>query len=65
MESSEIKEKPSFEVEYNDLMKEYQIPNVPVSPLLQWTKPSDFLVKFSLYQETPNSITSTETSVCL
>jgi hypothetical protein len=65
MESSEIKKMPSFEVEYNDLMKGYQIPNIPVAPLPQWTKPSDFIVKFSLYQETPNSITSTETSVCL
>lgn len=65
MGTSDNNEKSSFEKDYNEIMKGFQYPNIPVIPTPQWTKPSDFIVKFSLYQESPNSITSTDTSVSL
>lgn len=57
---------PTFEKEYNEIMKDFQNQNHSFflqTP--QWTNPKDFIVKFSLYQETPNSITSTDTLVNL
>jgi hypothetical protein len=55
----------TLETEYNEIMKGFQQPTVPVQPVSPWTRPNDFIVKFSLYSELPNSITSTETSVNL
>lgn len=55
----------AFEKEYNEIMKGFNFPTVPDQPTPQWSNPADFIVKFSLYQESPNSITSTETSVTI
>ncbi len=59
------KKQNSFENDYNEIMKGFQNQNSPITQIHQWTKPTDFIVKFSLYQETPNSITSTDTLVNL
>ena len=59
------KKQNSFEKEYAKFMKGYNFNNQLPNQGLQWTRPNDIIVKFSLYQETPNSITSTETSANL
>ena len=65
MKSADDKKKQTFENDYNEIMKDFQNQNTPLTSNPQWTNPSDFIVKFSLYQETPNSITSTGTLVNL
>lgn len=63
MKSSDDKKQQKFEKDYNDIMKDFQNQNNLLTSNPQWTNPTDFIVKFSLYQETPNSITSTDTMV--
>ena len=63
MKSKEEKKQKSFEKDYDQIMKGIQKQNAPFSQTPQWANPGDFIVKFSLYEETPNSITSTDTSV--
>ena len=65
MESAEKTKEITLETEYNEIMKGFQYPSIPAQPVPQWSNPTDFIVKFSLYQESPNSITSTETSTIL
>jgi hypothetical protein len=65
MELVEKNEQITLEMDYAEIMKGFQYPTVPTQPVPQWSNPTDFIVKFSLYQESPNSITSTETSVNL
>lgn len=60
---SKDENKNAFEKEYNEIMNGFQNQIVHINQNAQWTNPSDFIVKFSLYQETPNSITSTDTLV--
>lgn len=55
----------TIEREYSEIMKDFQYPSIPVQSIPQWSNPTDFIVKFSLYQESPSSITSTETSATL
>ena len=64
MENKKAKVKVvSFQKEYADLMKGY----VPVpSPnawqhTQQWGRPSDYIPKFSIYPEAPNSVASAGT----
>jgi len=45
-----------------EILNGFQDPGIPSQPVPQWSNPTDFIIKFSLYQESPNSITSTETS---
>ena len=63
MKSKDEKKQTAFEKDYDKVMKGFQKQNTPIAQTPQWTNPSDFIIKFSLYQETPNSITSTDTSV--
>lgn len=63
MKSKNKKKQTTFEKEYNKIMKDFQKQNTPLFQIPEWTNPGDFIVKFSLYQKTPNSITSTDTSV--
>lgn len=65
MKSKDEKKQQTLEKEYNEIMKGFQNQNVHINQTPQWTNPNDFIVKFSLYQETPNSITSTDTLVNL
>lgn len=65
MKSKAEKKQKVFEKEYNEIMNGFQIQNAPINQAPQWTNPTDFITKFSLYQESPNSITSTDTSVIL
>ncbi len=58
----EEKKQKSFEKDYNEIMKEALKQTAP-PPTPQWTNPGDYIVKFSLYEETPNSITSTDTCI--
>jgi hypothetical protein len=61
MKSKDKKKKTPFEKDYEKIMKSFQRQSSPIPQNPQWTNPNDFIVKFSLYQETPNSITSTDT----
>lgn len=63
--SKDNKEIKPFEKDYNNIVKDFHLQSIPIEQPIQWAKPGDFLVKFSLYQETPNSITSTDTTVNL
>jgi hypothetical protein len=65
MKSKGINKKKAFEKEYKELMRDFKNHNNPCFQYPQWKDPKDFIVKFSLLQETPNSITSTDTSVIL
>ena len=65
MESEDNTKEIKLETEYNEIMKGFQYPSLPSQQIPQWSNPSDFIIKFSLYQESPNSITSTETSATL
>jgi hypothetical protein len=53
----------TLERDYSEIMKNFNPNDIPSTPVPQWTNPGDFIIKFSLYQETPNSITSTDTLV--
>ena len=58
------KELISFETDYNDLMKDFQFQrNLPTTPAHEWKNPGVFTIKSSLYEESPNSITSSDTLV--
>ncbi len=64
MKSYVDKDLIAFEKDYNNLMKDFQFQNnLPSPPAPEWKNPGDFIIKFSLYQESPNSITSTDTLV--
>ena len=63
MKSKTKNKQKFFENDYNKIMRDFQKQNPPIPQTPQWTNPGDFIVKFSLYEETPNSITSTDTSV--
>jgi hypothetical protein len=63
MKSKDKKMQETFEEDYNKIMKDFQIQNAPYFQYPQWKNSNDFIIKFSLFQEMPNSITSTDTSV--
>lgn len=65
MKSKSEETPKSFEKDYEKIMKGFKIQNSPLPNIPQWANPGDFIIKFSLYQETPNSITSTDTAVYL
>ena len=63
MKSKSGKKQTKLEKDYNQIMKGFQNQNAPLNQTPQWTNPNDFIVKFSLYEETPFGITSTDTLV--
>jgi len=63
MKSKDDSKQKAIEKDYNEIMEGFENQNNLILQPPQWTKPSDFITKFSLYQDSPNSITSTETSV--
>lgn len=65
MELKDQNQQNSFEEDYEIIMKDIKKEDLPIDQNPQWTNPSDYIIKFSLYQEIPNSITSTDTSVNL
>jgi hypothetical protein len=65
MKSKDNKNQETFEEDYKKIMKDFQIHNNPYFQYPQWKNSNDFIIKFSLFQEIPNSITSTDTSVNL
>jgi len=65
MKSKEERKKETFESDYMKIMKNIQSQNAPYFQYPQWRNSNDFIIKFTLLQETPNSITSTDTSVIL
>jgi hypothetical protein len=65
MKTKGNKKQMTLEKDYGAIMKGFQNQYLNVGAIPQWTKPSDFIVKFSLYQEYPNSIASADTSVNL
>ncbi|HRH66234.1 MAG TPA: hypothetical protein PLU53_08055 [Bacteroidia bacterium] len=62
MKPHKTKKKQNYEKEYNQLMTGFQ-PSLPSQNSPQWINTGDFIAKFSLYKESPNSISSTDTSV--
>lgn len=54
--------KEELEKDYKEIMKGFEYSD-NLNPTPQWSAPGDYIVKFSLYQETPNSITSTNTQL--
>jgi hypothetical protein len=65
MKTKEMKKQKAFEKDYDKIMKDFQKQDTPFTNPPQWINPGDFIVKFSLYQDSPNSITSTNTSPIL
>jgi hypothetical protein len=65
MRPKEKVSKKKFENDYHEILKDLKGGNVPFFQPPQWTNPGDYIVKFSLFQESPYSITSTDTSVNL
>ena len=65
MKSRDKKSQNTLEKDYSEIMKDFQKQEIPFTQTPLWSKPSDFIVKFSLYEETPNSITSKDTTVYL
>ncbi|MDP1727217.1 MAG: hypothetical protein Q8M15_10580 [Bacteroidota bacterium] len=63
MKSKDEKAQNTFEEDYTEIMKSFQLPEIPFNQAPQWLNPNDFIIKFSLFEETPNSITSTDTLV--
>jgi len=63
MKSKTDKILQTIEKDYNKIMKDFKGLNIPIFQTPQWINPNDFITKFSLYQDYPNSITSTETSI--
>jgi len=63
IKSKTEKQKKSFEKDYKKIMKDFQTQYAPIIQVPQWIRPGDFIIKFSLYQEMPNSVTSTDTLV--
>jgi len=61
MKSQEEIDQEMFEKEYNELMQEFNKQALPVVQQPQWVSPCDYIPQFSLYQEVPNGITSTDT----
>jgi hypothetical protein len=65
MKSKDERKQTAFEKEYNQIMNNNQKQNAPFFQNPQWVHSGDFIIKFSLFQEMPNSITSTDTTVNL
>ena len=65
MKTKEKVSQKKFENDYNKIMKEFNCGNAPFNHNHQWTNPRDFIVKFTLFQDAPGSITSSDTSVNL
>ena len=65
MKSKNEKKQKDLKENYQKIMKGFQKPESSPNQNSEWQKSGDFIVKFSLYQETPRSITSTDTSVTL
>jgi hypothetical protein len=62
MKTKNIKRQKTFEKNYDKIMKDFQKQDAPFNNAPQWVNPGDFIVKFSLYQESSGSIVSTNTS---
>lgn len=55
-----------FEKEYFEILKGSNNENFNfLNAGFQWTNPNDFIVKFSLYQDSPNTITTSETTASI
>ena len=55
------KKEVNFERDYNKIVNNQNpIPSL-ISQSQQWSNPNDYIEKFSLIKESPNSITSTNT----
>jgi hypothetical protein len=65
MKPKEKVSKKEFENDYQEILKDLKGRNGPLIRPPQWTNPGDYIIKFSLFQESPYSITSTDTSVNL
>lgn len=54
-----------FEQDYKKIIKESDDGNANILPNTQWSRPGDYIVKFTLFQDLPRSITSSDTTVNL
>lgn len=65
MESKDKIELDNFISDYDEIVKDFNHLKDFTDFRYNWTNPNDFIVKFSLYQESPNSVTSTDTVVTI
>ena len=65
MKPISAKKQKTFDDSYKKIMKSMPEQEFFQYKLNQWQSPSDSIVKFSLYQETPRSVTSTNTTANL
>lgn len=65
MKTKKIKKQRTFEKDYDNIMKNFQKEDAPFYNNTMWISPGDFIVKFSLYKESSDSVVSTNTSPIL
>jgi len=65
MKTKEMKKQKTFEKDYDNIMKNFQKEDAPFYNNTRWINPGDFIVKFSLYKESTDSVVSTNTSPIL
>ena len=61
MAKKEKKKEKTFESDYNEIMQQGHEKNCICTEKNEWKTVGDYIRKFSLYPEIPNSITTTET----
>ena len=65
MKAKEMKKLKTFEKDYDNIMKNFQKEETAFYNNTRWINPGDFIVKFSLYKESSDSVVSTNTSQIL
>jgi exopolysaccharide biosynthesis predicted pyruvyltransferase EpsI len=65
MKTKDKVSKEKYERDYKKIMRESDDGKAVFLQYPQWSNPGDFIIRFTLFQSTPYSITSTDTSVNL
>jgi hypothetical protein len=65
MKPKEMKIQKTFEKDYDNIMKNFQKEDAHFNNTTRWLNPGDYIVKFSLYSESTDSVVSTNTSPIL
>lgn len=65
MKKKETNNNQTFESDYDNIMKNFQKEDALFNNTTRWINHGDFIVKFSLYTESTDSVVSTNTSPIL
>lgn len=65
MKAKGMKKRKTIEEDYENIMKNFQKEDTPFYINTNWINPGDFIVKFSLYKESTDSVVSTNTSLII